>query len=280
MISRKTNDDFMKYLHQPLPDWDLLEGALLIARQEYPKLKSEKYLSAIREMTRELGEHLDGASSREEKLERYNQFFFEEMGFKGNREDYYDPRNSYVSDVMERKTGIPIALSALYLHLGWKLCLPLFGINFPGHFLVDWKEGENHLYIDVFNEGQVLGTLELEALFKRSQGDKSYLQPAVHLRNAGVTDILHRMLANLKGLHASKGQIERALWAAEWMFLLKSNDWESLRDKGIFCYSLGRMEEAQPFLEEYLKNVGRAPDYSQVWQILQAIQAHNPIRFN
>ena len=270
----------MKYILQPLLDWDLLEGAMLIAQQEYPKLKPGKYLTDVREMTRELGERMNGASTREEKLDRYNRFFFEEMGFKGNREEYYDPRNSYVPDVMERKTGIPIALSVLYLHLGWKLKLPLYGINFPGHFLVAWKEEENPLYIDVFNEGQVLGQMELDALLKRSQGDKSNLQPAVHLRNAGVADILHRVLANLKGLHVSKRQLERALWAAEWMILLKSNDWESLRDKGMFCYSLRRLEEAEAALVQYLDQVKKPRDFSKVWQVLYAIRAENPIRFN
>jgi regulator of sirC expression with transglutaminase-like and TPR domain len=282
--SESLDNEFKKYTQQPSHQWGLSEGALLIARQEYPELVPEKYLALIRTMAREAVELLAGVSTREEKLAEINRLFYGEWGFKGNEEDYYDPRNSYLSDVLERKTGIPIALSALYLELGWAAGLPLFGINFPGHFLVALKESETdfekNLYIDPFNEGRILGRGELKALLEKNGGKGSRLEPVAHLRNAGVREILHRMLSNLKAIHAANDRMERALWAAEWMLLLKPQDWDSLRDKGIFCYSLGRMDEAEKALMEYLEKTKRPTDYSRVWQVIYAIRAQNPIGMN
>src|SRR6185369_3558119 len=138
--SEKLDADFKKYIQQPPLKWGLSEGALLIARQEYPDLVPEKYLALVREMTREAAGILASIPTPEGKLEGMNRLFYGVWGFKGNEEDYYDPRNSYLPDVLDRKIGIPITLSALYLELAWASGLPLFGINFPGHFLIAWKE--------------------------------------------------------------------------------------------------------------------------------------------
>ncbi len=280
----KLDADFKKYVQQPDMKWDLAEGALLIARQEYSKLDTGKYLADIQKMSATAAELMGAQSTKNEKLTRLNQFFFEEMGFRGDTENYYDSRNSYLSDVMDRKLGIPITLSALYLKLAWEAGCPLFGINFPGHFLVAWKESaidiDQNIYLDVFNEGEILKREELTALLGRSSQSKPKLEPAVHLRNAGVREILHRILANLKVIHAANDKIDRALWTAEWMLLLKPNDWNSLRDKGMFCYSLERFDEAEKALETYLENTGTPADYSHVWQVLYALRARNPFNLN
>src|ERR1700679_469026 len=133
----------------------MLDGALLIARQQYPRLNNEKYKSLVQSMIGQAIERLSSAVSKMEKINALNQFFFKELGFHSNDKDYFDPRNSYISDVLDRKEGIPITLATLYLMLGWVTGCSLHGINFPGHFLVERSESSTDLskniYIDVFN---------------------------------------------------------------------------------------------------------------------------------
>lgn len=280
----KLNQSFLKYIRQPLERWDILEGSLLIACQEYPKLDIKKTNELVGEMVEAIRVKVAAGMTKTEILDQMNQFFFGEMGFKGNLENYGDPRNSYLPDVLKRKLGIPISLSALYLKLAWESGIPLFGINFPGHFLVAWKESDSeidpNLYIDVFNQGEILNRVGLDALLKKSGRKDEKVELFPHLRVAGVRDILHRMLANLKVIHASEDRIERALWTSEWMLLLKPHDLDSLRDKGMFCYSLGRLEEAEKALVEYLDRSIKPPDFSQVWKALYAIRAQNPVHLN
>lgn len=278
------NQAFLVYLRQPLERWDIAEGALMIARQEYPDLETTKIKLTIKEMAEALQGRLTPGIPKVQSLDQLNQFFFEEMGFTGNSDNYDDPRNSYLPDVLERKLGIPISLSALYLKLAWESGIPLFGINFPGHFLVAWKESEikveKNIYIDVFNGGKILSVEELKEMLAKRFGRKTKLEPITHLRNAGVRDILHRMLANLKVIHVSHDRVARALWAAEWMILLKPQDFDSLRDKGMFCYSLGRLKEAEEALAEYLEKTQKPPDFSHVWKVLYEIRAQNPVHLN
>ena len=281
---QKLNEDFKKYIQAPFEKWDIIEGALLVARQEYPGLEIEKYKTTVDEMTRGAVNRLAGALGKKDQLDRLNAYFFGELGFEGERNDYYDPRNSYLPDVLDRRRGIPISLSALYLRLAWGAGIPLYGVNFPGHFLVVYKESnldiEKNLYVDVFNGGKVLGLEEMKGLLSRSGRRVEKLEPATHLRNAGVLQILHRLLGNLKAIHASQGRVERALWAAEWMMLLLSNDWECLRDKGLFCYSLGRLEEAEKALSTYLEHYTHARDFSKIWNILAVIRVSFPANLN
>jgi len=280
----QTNFDFKNYIGRLDINWDLLDGVLLIARQQYPRLNEEKYKSLVQNMTQQAIERLSSTKSKIEKINALNQFFFKELGFHGNDNDYFDPRNSYISDVLDRKEGIPISLATLYLILGWASGCKFHGINFPGHFLVEWRESSQdlsqNLYIDVFNAGKILTLDNIQERLNHNLGSEQKLEPAFHLQSAGIRGILHRTLNNLKAIHASQGLTDRALWETEWMLLLKSNDWNSLRDKGLFSYSLGRYEAAKDCLETYLEKTGKPADYAQVWQILYAMKAHNTINLN
>jgi regulator of sirC expression with transglutaminase-like and TPR domain len=278
------NLDFKNYIGRLDVNWDLLDGALLIARQQYPKLDTAKYKNKVDHMVSEAVKRLSVVSSKIEKIKELNQFFFMELGFHGNESDYFDPRNSYISDVLDRKEGIPISLSTIYLVLGWAAGCPLHGINFPGHFLVEWHESSQDLsqntYIDIFHGGKTLTPENLQERLNKNLGSEQKLEAVFHLQSAGIRGILHRTLNNLKAIHASQGLTNRALWETEWMLLLKSNDWNSLRDKGLFSYSLGRYEAAKECLEIYLEKTGKPADYAQVWQVLYAMQARNTINLN
>jgi len=280
----KINLDFKNYIGRLDIYWDLIEGALLIARQQYPDLDMAQYKNLVQSMEQRVVLRLSARTSKMEKISELNRFFFEELGFHGNSEAYYDPRNSYISDVLDRREGIPITLATLYLILGWKAGCPLHGINFPGHFLVEWRESSmdiaQNIYIDVFNGGKILTVDDLQERLRKNLGIDQKLEPVFHLQSAGIRGILHRTLGNLKTIHASQGLFDRALWTVEWMFLFKSNDWNSLRDKGLFSYSLGQYEQATICLETYLEKTVKPADYSQIWQVLYAMKSHNKINLN
>lgn len=263
---------------------NLAKGALLIASQEHPRLDHDKYIHLIGNLTDQAKARISTVTGRQEKIATLNRLFFKDLGFHGDVEDYYDPRNSYLSDVLERKQGIPISLSIIYLLMAWESGCPLLGINFPGHFLVEWREAplefDKNIYVDVFDNGKILTIDDLQTLLNKNTGSEQKLEPVFHLQAAGIRGILHRMLGNLKAIHAAQGLVARALWAAEWMILLKSNDWNSLRDKGLFLFSMGEYDESERCLEEYLDRTKKPVDYAQVWQVLYAMRSRNTINLN
>jgi regulator of sirC expression with transglutaminase-like and TPR domain len=276
--------EFKRFLDQTPAEGVLVEGAILIARQEYPKLSSPPFKRELDQMAMEAGDRISRSLSPEDKVAALNHYFFGDLGFKGNRERYYDAANSYWPDVMERRLGIPISLAAVYLEVGWRLGFPLNGINFPGHFLVGWQDqnlkGPQAVYIDVFAEGKILTSGDLSDLVRRFVGAAESLRPELHLKKAESRDILHRMLSNLKAIHAQTGDLERAILCAQWMRLIKPEDWNSLRDMGLFWASLDRSAEAEAALMGYLEGAPKSSDYSRVWQALYALRAKNPVHWN
>ncbi|HVM33361.1 MAG TPA: tetratricopeptide repeat protein [bacterium] len=275
----KLTNEFEKYLGPSRAPGALVEGAILIARQEYPRLLAGPFQKELDQLALDLGDRMASGFSAQEKIQALNRYFFEDLGFRGNRENYDEPANSYWPDVMERRMGIPVSLAAVYLEVGWRLGFPLEGVNFPGHFLVGWS-GSPASYIDVFAGGRILGQADLRDLTRRFVGEGQALKPEVHLKKAGTADILHRMLSNLKAIHAQAGRLERAILCADWMRLIKPEDWGSLRDRGLFLASLDRLQEAEGALAAYLEAAPRAPDYSQVWQALCLIRIRGPLHWN
>jgi regulator of sirC expression with transglutaminase-like and TPR domain len=165
---------------------------------------------------------------------------FAELGFHGNAEDYYDPRNSFLAEVLDRRTGIPITLSVLYMEVARRIGVRISGLGFPGHFLVRALDGDRSVVIDPFHRGAVLGREELEELLARTTGPEARLEPA-HLAPLGKVQILTRMLVNLAGVYGKAGDLFRSLEVLERLHLLDtdnpkiSQDLENLRRR---CDSL------------------------------------------
>ena len=141
-------------------------GALLIARSEYPDLDHARYLAEFDRLSGLARRRLPASREPLEMLEALNALLFEEEGYRGNDEDYYDPRNSYINDVMDRKLGIPISLSVLYLEVARRLSFPLSGVSFPGHFLIRHRSEERELFLDPFNHGEILLPADLPGRLK------------------------------------------------------------------------------------------------------------------
>lgn len=239
---------------------DLVEGALLIAGDEYP----ESEIDACRQM---LAEHETALQARVvdvppglARLRALNEYLFESERFQGNDDDYYDPRNSYLNQVLTRRLGNPISLSILQIALGRSLGLEIEGVSFPGHFLTSLNLDDGVVVLDPYHRGR---SLSLEELRKRAS---SYLkahpfddeQMSRLLDPAQPRSILGRILRNLKQLYSERGEIERALRCSDRLVtLFDDTDPDERRDRGSLYQQAGHMHAAILDWRDYLQ---RKPD--------------------
>ena len=246
-----------------LPDEaiDLGQAALLIARLEYPDLDVGRYLTRLDEMASMLRARLRGGEGVQSQIAHLNRFLFDELGFRGNREEYHDPRNSFLNDVLDRRVGIPISLSTLYLEVARRIGCPLAGVSFPGHFLVrPWgRDAEADLLIDPFNRGLLLTERECRQRIETMYEGKVEFRPEF-LRRARTREILGRMLNNLKQIYLGERDYHRALQLQEALLCLHPDGAAELRDRGLIHYRLACLAEAARDLEAYLKAAPEAPD--------------------
>ena len=200
-------------------DMDLVVAALVAIEFEYPGLDVATYVARVDELARvvdEVGRHARGADARLEALDRA---FFGRLGFRGNQDDYYDPRNSFLNEVIDRRAGIPITLSLLYIELGRRVGLELAGLSFPGHFLVRHQSDDELVFIDPFHQGARLDVEALEARLRRVVGPGADLAEE-HLEPASKQHMLTRMLTNLAAIYRRAGDVYRGIAVLERMLVL------------------------------------------------------------
>src|SRR5271167_2863009 len=196
---------------EPVP---LARGGLLIAKEEYPDLDIEEYLDKLATLAREAEPIVRAGEDTVERIQLLSHFLFELKGFEGDAENYNDPRNSFLNDVLERRVGIPITLSVIYLEVGRRAGLNLFGVSFPSHFLVKAVDERGELIIDPFNGGAILDLDDIRTRLKQIYGQPVEVQTAM-LKAVGGRHILARMLRNLKNIYASGGDWPRSLAALD-----------------------------------------------------------------
>jgi regulator of sirC expression with transglutaminase-like and TPR domain len=247
---------------------NLAGAALMVAREEYLQLPEERYLSRLDLLAEETRDRLDDETAPLLVLQELLATLYNRHGFRGNREAYYDPRNSFLNDVLDRKLGIPLTLGIVVLEVGWRLRLPLEGVNFPGHFLVRFRGDAIDLLIDPYDGGAVRFEDEAQELLDRVYGgmikvDDSFLQSATK------REMLVRMLVNLKSLYLNVRDHGRALAVVERLLLIRPLRSAEIRDKGVILARLGRNREALEQLEAYL-NV--SPDASDSQRILGMVE--------
>lgn len=251
MNSEQWLAQFKRVLSQPDEEINLAQAALLIATDEYPTLDIAAYLRKLDEMGEEARERVELGRSPAEKIELLNQYFFEDLHFTGNEEFYYEPHNSYLNNVIDRHTGLPITLSVVYLEVGRRAGLPLFGVGLPGHFIVKLQDGDDEIFIDPFHGGEILdeyGMLHLvqETYHARVQLHREWVAAV------GAKYVLTRILNNLRSIFVQKENHERALLVIEKLLVLQPYSEENLRDAGLLAYRLGHYRRAAEYLEEYL----------------------------
>jgi len=183
-------------------DFDLESACFILAKIEYPELDIQQYVNKIDQLALETERRLYGIQGERDKVEVINHFLFDEKGFHGNEKSYYEPENSYINKVLDRQTGIPISLSAIYLFLAGRLNLPVCGVGFPGHFLLKYRSNSTPFFIDAFNSGQILSQQECEHFLRK----RGYAFHPYYLNTSESRDILARMIKNLVLIYLQKNQ--------------------------------------------------------------------------
>jgi len=258
----------------PSEDVSLAEGALLIAAEEYDNLDVDGYLGRIDEMGAVLRRRLRADISTTEALISLNRYVFDELGFSGNAGDYYDPRNSFLNDVIDRRLGIPITLAVLYIEIGRRIGLPLEGVSFPAHFLVKCVLRDGAIILDPYARGASLGLEDLQERLKAFATDIE-LEPAVVpglLASAPPREIFARMLRNLRAIYASRGEPLKALSASERILALLPEAAEDYRERGELYAELECFRASVADLRQYLKLRPQAHDSKRIAQRIAELE--------
>lgn len=230
---------------------DLAAAALYIAQDEYPALDVDAYLMTLDTMAAEVRERLPIEPYPLKVLQTINRYLYEDLGFTGNTQHYYDPRNSFLNDVIDRRTGIPITLSLIYLEIARRIGFPMVGINFPGHFLVCPDRNDMSLYVDPFYQGELLFEQDCRDRIHQVFGHPVELK-AEFFGVVSPQKYLVRLLSNLKQIYLNNNQLEKCLGVSEQILLVDPECYSELRDRGILYYHVGRWPEARQDLQEYL----------------------------
>jgi regulator of sirC expression with transglutaminase-like and TPR domain len=219
-------------------DFGLAEAALLIAAENDPTIEVSAVLATLDQMARDAGVFLPVGGSTREALGALNRYLFDHFGLVGNQVDYYDPRNSFLNDVLDRRMGIPITVSVVYLEIGWRLGLPLFGIGLPGHFLLGCRDGDDTIILDAFNRGRICSMDECAEMINRIYGGALQFHPTM-LRPVTRRDIVIRMLGNLRGISGQQRQHGESLRWSDLNVIASRGSARSLRERGAVQLAAG-----------------------------------------
>lgn len=241
---------------------DLARAALVMSRLEYAALDVGRYLGRLDGLAAEAPA---GARRGDDlqRLHRLREYLFEDLGFAGNREEYFDPRNSFFGDVLDRRLGIPITLSLVLIEVGRRLGLPMEGIGLPGHFITGVRLGDSQILLDPFNGGTVLTPDACADLVERAVGERVRLTEAAF---APVTprQFLARMLNNLKGIYWRREEWARAVAVIDRLLALDPGAAGERRDRGTALANLGAYRQGLADWERYLTDCPNAPDGEKV----------------
>ncbi len=264
-------DRFAELMARGEDQIDLARACLLIAQDAYPGLDVEGYLGEIERLAARLRGRLAPQGGAEERVAALNQFLFDELGYSGNADHYYDPRNSYLNEVLDRHTGIPLTLSVLYLEIGRRVGLALQGVSFPGHFLVRLPLRGATLVLDPFSGGEPQSEADLRARLRRVIPPGATAPVPVEelpldqfLEPAGKRQILARLLRNLKGIYREAEKPERLLAVLNRMLVVAPEAHGELRERALVYQRLECYRAALKDLSEYAERAPDAPDMDEV----------------
>ena len=247
---------------------DLAHAALLIARTEYPELDATRWLGVLDRWGLEAEERAGGAGTLE-AAGRVAVFVFGELGFEGNREEYYDPRNSFLNDVIGRRKGIPITLTVVLIEVGRRAGVPFAGVGFPGHFLAKAVADEDELFFDPFNGGVGLGREELVAGIADTFPVERLPQ---FLAAVTKRQILLRMLTNLKFVYLEAKDFLKATTIVDLMLAISPWDLDQVRDRGLIARAAGRLQQAYDDFTTYVRYRPDAQDAEWIHGLAQEVR--------
>ena len=241
---------------------DLGRTALAIALTDYPDLDIAAYLARIERLAVEVANRCSAGGSAE-LIAALNYVLFEQHRFRGNSADYYDPKNSFLNEVLERKIGIPITLSILYIEVAQRVGLALEGVGFPGHFLVKYRENGTEIVIDPFSQGEFKSRDDLARMLGGLYGGAVALRDE-YLKPASKKDILKRMLGNLKGIYTKTNDLVKLLSVLDQAIILEPGAVDEIRDRARVYLRLECFPQARADFEKYLQLAPQASDAAAV----------------
>jgi len=239
--------------------FDIIEAALLVAQEEYSDLDLARERERIAAIGSEAASKVDNLSNPFARLDALRAYLFEELGFCGNTDDYYDPRNSFLNEVLDRRSGIPLTLSILYMEAARCSGFHVYGIALPGHFVVRLDYSGRSMLVDPFRGGVLITEEDCRDLVARSTG-----RPALYrrelLEGTSPRDMLGRLLRNLKRVYLARKDFKRALGAVERLLLIFPETTTEVRDRGFLLAHIDRPGAAVTDLEAYLDLAPDSPD--------------------
>jgi regulator of sirC expression with transglutaminase-like and TPR domain len=254
-----TRNQFAEMLARPDDHVDLAQAALLIACEEYPELDPSRYLARLDDMGEAVRGRLDGQPRAADAVAALNAYLFAEEGFRGNEQDYYDPRNSFLNEVLDRRTGIPITLSTVYLEVARRAGVAASGVGLPGHFIVRVSAGGADLLVDPYHGGLQLTEADCQQRLDRIYAGRLRLDAGM-LAPSGRKSILARMLRNLKAIYLKTGEQERALRVLDLLLEVNPHSGEDVRDRGLLYATLDCYHLAAQDLQAYVDRFPGAPE--------------------
>jgi regulator of sirC expression with transglutaminase-like and TPR domain len=256
-------EDFIRSVERPEPAVDLARTALIIAAESDPNVDVDGAIHTLDSWAEELRRRLSPDWNNLQKLARLRSYVFEELGFKGERKDYYNPGNSLLHEVMRTRRGIPLTLSIVFMELGWRLGIPFEGVGFPGHFMVRLTGEPGDLLLDPFEHGCSVHEEDCRRILDHlSNGSMEFSRELT--ASVGKRDMIRRLLQNLKGAYLRAGDDANALAAVERLLLMMPGDPAERRDAGLLLLRLQRFGQALPHLEGYLEARPNASDADDV----------------
>lgn len=263
---------FEEIAGRPDPLLDLVEASLVIALEENPALDVERHLTDVRSWSDAVRERLEGSRDVERIVETINRLLFDEEGFHGEDDDYYDPRSALLSEALERHAGLPITLSVLYIELSRRIGVEAAGIALPGRFLVKFSGPFGVVVVDPFDGGRVLTTVELQKILDGMFGGGVRLREH-HLRSFLPKEILARELAQLKAAYLAQHDLPRAAASIDRLLILDDRDAYEVRDRGTLAMQMHEYRLAIELLERYLALMPSAEDRSRVREQIAYLHA-------
>ncbi len=264
---------FQQEISQPDEQINLGLSALYIAQEEYPSLNAIEYLNALDTMALEIKERLPVQKYPLKIIQVINSYLYDDLKFNGNITDYYDPRNSFLNEVIERRIGIPITLSLVYLEIAKRIDFPMVGVGMPGHFLIRPQIAGMEIFVDAFNRGEVLFPDDCQERIMQVYGQPVTMQPEF-LADISNRHFLARMLSNLKLIYLNSQQLDKALAAIERILMLFPDAIAEIRDRGLVYYQVGRWVAAVEDFEAYLHKVPDAQDAPVIRRLLKQLNTN------
>ena len=271
MGSGSVSGELARLRSLPDDEIDLARISLLVAATEYPRLDVDVELGVLDSLAAGAARRLEAGREPLASTNDLSEYLFDEVGFRGNSEDYYDPRNSFLNDVLSRRLGIPITLSLVYIEVGKRLAIPLAGVGMPGHFLVKHLEVAD-LFIDPFHGGILLSEEECarrveEVTQSTVPWNSRYLDPVSN------REFVARIVRNLKGTYLRQQDYARSLAMIDWLVALQPGQVQERRDRGLVHYQLGHIREAFEDLKVYVASEPTGADTEAMQELAVRLEA-------